>query len=84
MNKFYYFNVNGSQYYDYPLQATNWKAAINEAKSQFAYQRLYFPKYKKKSYEIADYIEVYKNKLRKDLSFDDLKNPEMYRKIYKE
>lgn len=86
MERFYYYDQNNNGVYiDYPLQATNWEDAIEEVKHKIAYAKLSYSKTLKKKFQMAcDYVEVYRNVLRKDMSFEDLRNPDVYRRIYRE
>lgn len=83
MDKFYYSDLNGSAHYDIPLTATTWEDAIMEVKTTLAYAKLSYSKtFKKKLNIVYDYVEIHKNVLRKDMTFEDLRNPEVYHKVY--
>lgn len=83
MDKFYFTDQNGLGHYDIPLNATNWEDAVEEVKQTTSYAKLSYSKTLKKKFHIDyDYVEVHKNARRVDLTFEDLRNPEVYRKVY--
>lgn len=83
MDKFYYSDQNGNGHHDIPLSATTWQDAIIEVKTTLAYAKLFYSKtFKKKLNIVYDYVEIHKNVLRKNMTFEDLRNPEVYRKVF--
>lgn len=70
-------------YADIPLKSTNWADAIEEVKSTINYTTAtQTPAKMRDKRGISEYVEVYCGKLRRELSFADLRNPEIYQKVY--
>lgn len=81
MTKFYMMK-NGAAYLDIPLKADNWEDAIAEVRRTSNYATTKRPKKIRDKRGLDSWIDVYCGKLRKELSTEDLHNPQTYRKIY--
>jgi hypothetical protein len=73
---------NGMICRDIPIQAETWEQAIEKIKHTANYKVTKMSLEYRDKKGIDDYVELYKNKLRKDLTFEDLRNPDVYRRIY--
>lgn len=70
-------------YADIALKSTNWADAIEEVKATTNYITATQTSAKIRDKRgISEYVEVYCGKLRRELSFADLRNPETYQRIY--
>lgn len=83
MEKKFYMRRNGGMCNDILLEnATDWESAIINVKASVNYVTTKLSKAKRNKFGLDDYIEVYCGKLRSELTFEDLRNPEVYRKVY--
>ena len=78
----FYMQNNGSLYFDFKLKSANWEDAITEAKNTQNYAITKLKKSIKDKRGIDDYVEVYCGKLRRELTFADLHDENVYRRIY--
>lgn len=82
MSVFYMQKNGGASGCDIPIQAETWEQAIEQVKRTVNYKITKMsPTYRNKRC-INDYVELYQGKKRKELTFDDLHNPNVYRKVY--
>jgi hypothetical protein len=81
MDKFYMM-LNGGTYRDIKLPVDNWEDAIEYVKKSANYLSTKRPRTVRLRLALDEYIEVYRGKPRKNLTFEDLENPKVYRRVY--
>lgn len=83
MGKVFYMRRNGCLCNDILLEGVaDWESAIICAKNTVNFATTKYSKAKRKKFGLDDYIEVYCGKRRSELTFEDLRNPEVYRQVY--
>lgn len=83
MKTTFYMQPATHAYADIALKSINWADAIEEVKATINYiTATQTPAKTRNKRGISEYVEVYCGKLRKELSFADLRNPEIYQKVY--
>lgn len=82
MKDVFYMSLNSYVYRDIQLKSTNWDDAIEEVKHTQNYTTTKLSFKQRDKLGAKDYIEVYRNKERRDIHFDDMRDNNIYRKVY--